>query len=705
MKLFLLTICLLTVSFCKAQFSYYDALELNSIFSKSLTYDSFNEATKILANYLPDRNLNDQQIQAIYLSNPFIPDSYKNFVLGSSSPIIPTKIIAKNIGGLNVTNFADGLAKFLVERTKTELSVYFFQRFKKDLNDSEELQKLFPSTLKVLNTIDQEIYIYEAYLNTLREAFVKDMMNFYENFQAFSKLPRYQAYFNTYPELKTTLEVGFYLINQYSKGVHPGEVLAKLDTAKIKMRDKKLETTIRNGVGVAKLFSESLRAKGDSTYWISEKEIEALWKDSLLLNIYLGLVYEKGKDIYFKKGSDSIGVQYILASLKVGAGNLKDSLEEYKHFIKTIHQDALEVEGYMNSIGKKGKSERDYNDYYLFYGASIDLIQDGFLFFDLPYVNLGSEAMSRIKEQSEKWINVARAAGDLYVDVRTKNYASAVLSAVNILDEVVPEKNPYKSEAKSTVQLPDELKKLEKNKKELTTQKLEELKKQYSEKIMHYLDSLVATRDADYFKNLREQILKYGTFASAVAQAKNSDEVKAAIESIALPSGSSLIKRETSWNIAVNGYVGLFLGNEDIKGVEGDQGKVNAYGVTAPVGITFSKGHSFLFIPTGKCGFSTSLMISAIDLGTVVSYRFRNDSVSAVPDIKLQDIFSPGAFLSLGIPKCPISVNLGAQIGPNLRKVYATSTANDVSEAIYVRLSGAICVDIPLLNLYTRSRK
>jgi hypothetical protein len=63
---------------------------------------------------------------------------------------------------------------------------------------------------------------------------------------------------------------------------------------------------------------------------------------------------------------------------------------------------------------------------------------------------------------------------------------------------------------------------------------------------------------------------------------------------------------------------------------------------------------------------------------------------------------SPGLFWSVGIPKTPISVNLGAQFGPNLRKV--NDTTNDFSEKAYVRYSMSICVDIPLLNLYSKTK-
>ena len=44
------------------------------------------------------------------------------------------------------------------------------------------------------------------------------------------------------------------------------------------------------------------------------------------------------------------------------------------------------------------------------------------------------------------------------------------------------------------------------------------------------------------YKDFRKAVIKYGTFMAQVAQAENSDDVKTAIESVALPTGSASIK-------------------------------------------------------------------------------------------------------------------------------------------------------------------
>ena len=208
---------------------------------------------------------------------------------------------------------------------------------------------------------------------------------------------------------------------------------------------------------------------------------------------------------------------------------------------------------------------------------------------------------------------------------------------------------------------------------------------------------------------VKKAIFKYGAFMADVAQAKTSDDVEKAIESVALPSGSARIKRETLFNVALNAYCGLFIGNEIINNYDSPKilGSINTFGVTAPIGISLSQGHRIWPWPFNKigkereAGWSSSWFISIVDLGAVTAYRFTDDQTENVPTIQLKDIFSPGIFWSLGIPKSPLSVNFGVQVGPNLRKV--RTDENTYAGETYVRYSVSFCVDLPILNLYTKN--
>ncbi len=77
--------------------------------------------------------------------------------------------------GLNVTNFADGLAKFLIERGKQELSMAFFDKMKEEFKKYPELKTLFPLTFEILEEIENHNIL--TLLQELRDAFAKDLLN------------------------------------------------------------------------------------------------------------------------------------------------------------------------------------------------------------------------------------------------------------------------------------------------------------------------------------------------------------------------------------------------------------------------------------------------------------------------------------------------------------------------------------------------
>jgi hypothetical protein len=112
----------------------------------------------------------------------------------------------------------------------------------------------------------------------------------------------------------------------------------------------------------------------------------------------------------------------------------------------------------------------------------------------------------------------------------------------------------------------------------------------------------------------------------------------------------------------------------------------------------------------GDGHWSYSVFVSLIDIGTIASFRFNSpDSVTQIPKVQLKDIVSPGLFFSIGIPKTPLSINLGTQMGANLRKVNASTPtnpdpSNQYADKVYWRYSLSVCVDIPLINLFTKSQ-
>jgi len=627
-------------------------IELHDAIMAKKFYDSKDR--KLFSLLARVKNSNTQQpdsVRKLYAGNDFIlklipkekdNDFTKDLVgsqVGAAGFI--TKVLSTD-----VTTFADGLARFLVKRTKEELNVAFFQRFKDLINSPEYLdaQILFPMTMETLNAIDQEIYQFENYITTLREAFEKDLSLLLENLPTVIEEGKWSNYFSK-PEnnnRKYSLLLTLFTAKELLDGVHPGKVLETLPDDYIGMflrsDNKTIDLNISGAFKTAQLISASLRSQGSDKYWSSLDSIQMLYKNDVKLvtaKFYLGFLYEKDPGISFQSKSLR---QYLSA-----ISDKDDSIMTYIAFVKDLGKKYHTIESAIAQIKLKSPETPSIDVYNRLFRSFADALDNVLEIDELPGINVDGQITGTIK----KYINLFKEGNDLALNVVRKNYGSAVINTYNIYLVVT--------------------------------------------------DSMgLNSADSKIAKQVKEFIKKYGTFMANTVKAKTSEEVAAAIEAVALPVGSASIKRQTNFNISLNAYVGLFLGSENIKGVD-DGWKLNSYGVTAPIGIAVSFRNSK---QSSRRSSSSSIFFSIIDLGAPVSFRFKDDKTEEVPSIEFKDIISPGVFYSFGIPRVPISVNAGWQLGPLLREVDPQYTPGET----YSRISLSIVVDIPLLNFYTKNR-
>jgi hypothetical protein len=506
--------------------AYYDAKYFRDVIMSNNGKFHLQDIKPSLQDYYFGKNMTDKRLDSLVRLNPFLNSYYERGVQGALTSIQLPNLASQLIPGSNITNFADGLAKFLVDRFKEEISASFFEKFKNDINDPKyaDLKILFPETWKTLNVIDKDIYKYSIYLNTLRQSFIKDFSNQYKNLQILLDQPKYRDYFKKEnPELGSILNSALYFINEFTAGKHPGTVLAGFNSAsKINLKDSVIQTNIRNAIQTIQLFSENLRSVSDSNYWVPADSVVNLVMDSVTFRIFLGLIYQKSEPLEFRlEGNKHLKFKTILTKLSQNI----DSLYEYENFIVSFIDHSQEVDDYIKKLRSQKKSDIDPNDYYILFESSLDLLDYATSFIDLPYVNLGSKIETRTKNMSSNVLFITRTSGELYVDIRTKNYSSAIVNTLSILD------------------------------------------------------TLLSKRISG---DLRKRIMKYGSFMASIAQAQNSDDVKSVIESVALPAGSYSIKQKTYLSLSVNGYMGY--------GWDFHSNELYMKGIYAPLGLAFSRG-------------------------------------------------------------------------------------------------------------------
>lgn len=673
---------------------YYDALSLSR--HASLPLSSIEEILQYY-NYASS-SIDTAAIIKAYQHNPFLKDSVSEFLrvysgarlqgaLGLS--FLPSAL--SSLGGLDVTNLADGMAKFLVARTKQELAAAFFDRFKVALADSDfrDLRTLFPSTCTTLNAIGNEIYNYDAYIQTLRESFEKDLSNLSANLP--NIIDNYPDYFGRHKGLAGLLRSACYIGEELKERQHPGQILRDYP-------DYFLDSLNRNWEGAIQtlqLVSESLRDTSqvtDSTsYWVSPNQVASLLKDTVTFRIYLGLLYQQA--IVSKDSVRFEGGWTLCRILDSVATNFTAYYGHYKSYFTNVAMQEDKLTKMLIAYKKTANDSVAVEQFYSYAMATVDFFGAASDIGKLaPFDRLKNAAaikafLENAKSSMNAYFTVFRSAVDIIWDIKRRSYASAIVNAVTIYNYVVAdtalaELNVAKSQMAGW--LKSGLNNLEGDNSLIAKQ--------------DSLKALVASLETQV--RSVGPILRYGTFMATIVQAKNSDDVESAIEAFALPAGSYRTKRGSCFNVELNAYVGPFIAYDAIKGLDKqffwsfDSWRLNSGGLTAPIGFSFSTSSS--------CGWSYSLFVSLVDLGAVTAFRFTGDSASQIPVIHLEDILSPGAFLSFGIPGVPLSVNLGAQMGPNLHKV--SSQANTYSNSVYFRYSLAFVVDIPLLDFYTKPK-
>ena len=196
MKYILLLYAIFATMFVNGQNAFSDAMNISELHPGTLNnkviIPNNEDVFKILRNYTSDSVSTPAQIQLAFKNNPFISVPTPQ---GGSG--IDKSVILNSIGGLDVTNIADGFAKFLVKRTKEELNVAFFSRFYDQIKKEEykDARILFPQTYATLSVIGNEIYAFQLYINTLRESFEKDLNGLLDNLPTVINDVRYKAFF------------------------------------------------------------------------------------------------------------------------------------------------------------------------------------------------------------------------------------------------------------------------------------------------------------------------------------------------------------------------------------------------------------------------------------------------------------------------------------------------------------------------------
>jgi hypothetical protein len=549
------------------------------------------------------------------------------------------KLTTEDLGGAfgpSAKTVGNALASFLIDRANQEINAAVFRRLKVVMTDVEELTVLFPETAELLKTI--ESYNFDAALNTLRTKLEADVQNLLANIPQLAKLKRYSKLLNTIPEL-TYFFVTCDLANGLKNHTNPAMVIQKIYSSSY------ISDQVNNHANVIQLIgfvSFSLRDVMEAEKTSNDRN----WINPKLLGYDLASIKEISK--YYLGLMVAASPEIVIELSPTNKFNFKNSLNAAEPKIsktyEILNKTFESIRIIQNEIAASNSLQTDEKisvaKYEHYETVLKEVLNIGETFITIPGIPEQQKLIAVINEARNFYIPTVKQVVSITSNIEQKNYNEAVYD------------------------------------------------------IGHLLEIIAQKIKTDTTKKDIDKYFQYGQLLASIAIAKEPEDVKKAIEAVALPSGSSSLKKDAKFNIAINGYIGYFY--RDMGSGNFAQGFTQSQGITAPIGFAFSKGMR-------QWG-SLSLFTGVLDVGAIVQYQLKTDptnsTTTAEPVIEWGNIISPSAQVVYGLPfYIPLSIGVGAQWLPS------DASLKNSNYELTSRFNAFLAFDIPIINISSAKKR
>jgi len=567
---------------------------------------------------------------------------------GGASPI------SSSIGGLDVTNIANGLAQLMIKRAKEELTIAFFDRFQTFAAKYPEFQIMFPKTYDNLKSFPS--YSYAKWLPALRAGFYSDIQTLPTNIGSLLKLNDIQNLLKNLPEISIAIRTIGLADSIKSGKVAVVDAVNHFANFPEIVKNTSYSMTYKNfanSVELVSIFSQSLRNFSEnnlSSSWIRVGQLDSLVSDGDRFNIFLGLIYQKSnsESIKFYKSAtdkDTTTTVPFTTIMKSGQPTILRLDTAFTTFL-SIAKDADSIR--IDLQNKKAKNTPLTNDdYYNYIHTALNVLQGG--------ADIAKKFYPKLDLDFD--FLIIRKADDVYKGIYEQQYSQAMLNFVYILDTIA-NRGTLNSKTTKTV------------------------------------------------KKIGDAISTYGGLIAGLIDAKSSSDVESAIEQAVLPVGSYSIKQNSYLNVSLNGYIGYAWAYDN------HFKDLYSKGIYAPIGISVSRD----FKPWNGFNLPVTAFISFLDIGSVVSYQLANNEVNGTTStgsatsvntssvnqqVKLGSIFSPSAQLFFEWRKWPFAFGVGWRRTPTLSYSSGQNYAIVGSKSVF---NATILIDIPFFTFYNNPR-
>lgn len=622
--------------------------------------------------------------------------SSKGFGLES----VNNKSLLSKVGNFNATIFADAFAKVIVKRFKQDMNALFFSKMKAEMDKSIELKVLFPNTYNGLNLINEDIYVFNQYIEGLRQKMEEDLANVFANTNQLLGTEKYTLLFKGNQTGRDFLTTVAQISDGMIKNEHPGHIIEKIHFTDA--YDEEEGRDLKAGLQIIQLVSAGFRSSiaDSSHYWVHGMDsLNLLFKgDAMGAHMWLGSLYqlaidEKGQPITFKNGTTLR--QYINLLY-----DKRDNFYNMRNYVQGLIRRVNAIE--MNFKDLKNADQQAEKLHWDKVVSSYENILSLVKF--APSIKEIIDPQSSLPRTWYKGIYIAETLSRVYAEMRGREYHAAIQHIADIIQAVdaralyVKKGNNYvRIDTLASVYMVNTQKKWEaikEYKSFLGTYYMDNQKPILIDKLFVDDDTL-GKKPADNFG--LKKFIKYSSFAASMVLATTSDEVADLLESTMTASGGTHVK-ESGWLLAVNSYIGLqnTFRTKDTAGY---------FSISAPIGLNLSYGFKrrpkYTLSDMQSFGsfvapHTIQLFASLIDVGAIAGFRFTN-STDSIPKLKLSNIFSPGLFLQFGrLFNSPLNVGVGYQAQPRL---YAIKEEAIFLKKFQYRFNINLSWDIPFWHL------
>lgn len=504
----------------------------------------------------------------------------------------------------------------------------------KNLLAEEEMQVIFPLTFRTVERMDRLKITLSP--KAISESFKTDLASLHHNFPSIFKLKKYKDFVNKNPHLLI-----FSGASDYYKSIMN---LETIDKANYKLfynlslsKNSSIYSNLHSSFILFNELCKAFKDRGYNDIEILKDNLESGDRFTLLL---MGVFCAKNNDVFF------ISSKEITSNDRAAYPNKSYIKTKTASSVPIIVSELVQEERiseFSNYISKFAEmyydclSTRDTIKYLTYYQEPVNKN----LYFDkvLEFIDFGfnpknyNSTFDFYDYETKKFIELLKYYREVDDNINKEKYFAALMNSLYAYEDIC---------------------------------------------------SIYLSADSSFetSKNFFSTVKIVGEITSA----DSDEEIANILNRYIFSSIDSYSKKEIPFSININSYLGYYYGKEAEKVT--NQWTQNR-GVIAPIGMEFSFGL--------KNWGSLGIYVPLLDIGAIMDFKLNNDSTETVPDIKFENIISPGIYLVYGVPKIPFSLGGGIQYSPQLGKF---TLDGKTIEPRKLRWNLFIAFDLPLLNLF-----